>query len=393
MSKTSEATAAWLDRAFAAVLLLTALSMPFSIAISQTGLALATLLGLLRACRGERPPRTGLEAFALAFLAWALLNILFSLNPAESLAHAKRFLLLPALWLVAAWLDRDSRRRLYLAALGLGAAGVAVYGIVQYLSGPGGLAGRADLTQGYMTAGGLLMLCGLVLLAFLERLQRPRNRLLLLIALLLVLLAMIFTHTRSAWIGFAGGSFMILLLRRPRLTPIFLLLMLLAALAAPAGFKDRLLSSFDPGHRHNAQRVIMWKTGWRMLADRPLTGLGDLDLKEIYRSYHEGEDVEIKGHLHSNYVMFGVLWGIPGFLLVMLFLAAAAWLLLRRRRLLRALGERAPPLAAGWNMAAIAAWAGFMLAGCFEWNFGDAEIILLLWSLLGAGLAPLADLT
>lgn len=380
--------AAGLDRVLAAALLLTALSMPFSIAISQAGLAAATLLGLLRAARGVRPPRTGLELFVFAFVAWALVDILFSLDPAESLRHAKRFLLIPALWLWAGWLRDERCRRHALAAFALGAAGVAVFGIVQYLRGPGGLAGRADLTQGYMTAGGVMMLAALVLLAFLERLQRGRNRLILLVGLLLVLLALVFTHTRSAWIGFVGGTLVILLLRRPKVTPIFLLLLVLTGIAAPQGLRERLLSSFDPTHPHNVQRVIMWRTGWRMLLDRPLTGVGDLDLKSIYRGYHEGEDVEIKGHLHSNYAMFGALWGLPGLVLVMLLLLATGGLLLRRQREFKALGDRAPPLAAGWSTAALAAWTGFMLAGLFEWNFGDAEIILIFWSLVGAGLAP-----
>ncbi len=388
MEMRNDRTAASLDRSYAVVLLFTLFSMPFSIALSQTGLALSILLGLLLWIKGRPPRRTGLEPFVFAFVGWALLTIVFSQDPGESLRHAKRFLLLPALWLGASWPCDERRHRLGLAAFALGASGVAIYGIIQYLGGPGGLIGRADLTQGYMTAGGIMMLCALTLLSFLERLRRPRNRVLLLGALLLVIVALIFTQTRSAWIGFAAGTFVILILRRPKLTPIFLLLLILAGLAAPASFRDRLLSSFDPGHHHNVQRVIMWRTGWRMMLDNPLTGLGDLDLKEIYRGYHQGEEVEVKGHLHSNYAMFGALWGLPGLILVMLMLFAMAWLLFRRRQELRALGERAPPLAAAWNQAALAAWTGFMIAGLFEWNFGDAEIILLFWFLVGAGLAP-----
>ncbi len=384
-------TGGGLELGHTVVLLFTLLCMPFSIALSQMGLGLAILLGLILWLKGRRPERTGLEPFIFAFVGWALLTILFSQDPGESLRHAKRFLLLPALWLSAGWFRGEGNRRLSLAALAAGATGVAIYGIVQYLEGPGGLLGRADLSQGYMTAGGVMMICALTLLSFLERLKRPRNRVLILGALLPVIVALIFTHTRSAWIGFAAGTFVILLLRRPKLMPIFLLLLVLAGVAAPANFRARLLSSFDPEHPHNVQRVIMWRTGWQMMLDHPLTGLGDLDLQEIYRDYHDGEDVEVKGHLHSNYAMFGALWGLPGLILVMLMLLAIPWFLMRRRWELGALGERAPPLAAAWNQAALAVWTGFMVAGLFEWNFGDAEIILLFWFLVGAGLAPCRD--
>lgn len=382
--------ATWLRRTREAALLAAAFSMPFSIALSQGALALATVCALAEALRGWRPPRLGIEWPLLAFVAWALIDIAFSQDPAESLRHAKRFLLLPAIWLFAAAAAQPRLRASLLVALAAGSAGVAAFGILQYLRGPGGLAGRAMLTQGYMTAGGLMMLCALTLLAFCLRPGTAGSRRWLLPALALTLAALVFTHTRNAWLGFAAGALLSFLLVRPRLAPLVLGLILAAGLLAPAGYRERLLSSFDPRHPHNVQRVIMWRTGWSLVADYPLTGVGDLDLKRIYRARHAGEQVEIKGHLHSNPVMFAVLWGWPGLLLALGFLGSLAWQLGRRWRALGALGERAPPGVAGWTLAALAAWLGFMLGGLFEWNFGDAEIALLLWSLCGLGLAPIA---
>lgn len=378
------------EAALDAVLLLGIFSMPFSIAVSQTALAVALVIAALALTAGWRPPRTGVELPAALFVGWALLDIAFSQIPAESLHHAKRFLLLPALWLYAGAAVRPGMARRLIAALGLGATGVAVVGIVQYLRGPGGLLGRADLVQGYMTAGGLMMLCGLSLVAFLVRLKDWRARLPLLPALMTVLVALVFTYTRNAWLGFGAGTLLLLLLQRPQAAPIFAVLAVLAVVVAPASFRARMLSSFNPEHRTNVQRVIMWKTGWRMLQDHPLTGVGDLDLKAIYSDYHRGEDVEIKGHLHSNLAMFAAIWGWPGLLLALFFLASLPWQLARRWRALRRLGERAPPLAAAWTLAALAVWLGFMVGGLFEWNFGDAEIALLLWTLMGLGLGPAA---
>ena len=384
---------ALLGRLRKAALLTAAFSMPFSIALSQGALTLAIACALAEALGGRRPPRLGIELPLFAFVAWALLTIAFSQDPGESLRHAKRFLLLPALWLFAAAGSEERWRLRLIAALSLGSAGVAAFGILQYLRGPGGLAGRAMLTQGYMTAGGLMMMTALALLAFCLRPGAARARRWLLPALALTLVALVFTHTRNAWLGFAAGALLLFLLVRPRLAPLVLGLLLAAGLFAPSGYRERLLSSFDPQHPNNVQRVIMWRTGWDLLADHPITGVGDLDLKNIYRARHAGEQVEIKGHLHSNPVMFAVLWGWPGLLLALGFLGALAWQLGRRWRALAALGERAPPWAAGWTLAALAAWLGFMLGGLFEWSFGDAEIALLLWSLCGLGLTPLPAAT
>ncbi len=378
-----------IDRALFGALLLLALGAPFSIALSQAALAAATLLGIACYLRDRCLPRTGVELFALAFVGWALLTIPFSGEPAESLRHAKRFLLLPALWLFAGAARSEARRTALLAALAVGAAGVGVFGIVQYARGPGGLIGRADLTQGYMTAGGLMMLAGLVILAFLLVARGRKARILLGAALFPVLVALAVTYTRNAWLGFAAGCVLLLALLRPRVTPIFLLMLVLGGAFAPGELRGRLLSSFDPGHVHNRQRVLMWKTGWRMLSENPLTGVGDRNLAELYQSYHEGEDVEVKGHLHSNYVMFGALWGWPGLILTLAFLFALfsrLWQRWRRLRVAIPAGERAPPTVA-WTAAAMACWLAFMVGGLFEWNFGDAEIALLLWAVIGVGLA------
>ena len=378
--------AAAFEKAAYAALLLLALSAPISIAISQSALALAILCGILAWALpgGKAPPRLGVEAALFAFVLWALITIPFSGEPWVSLRHAKRFLLLPAFWLVAAHCCGDRRRVRLLAALASGAACVAVYGIVEYLRGDGGLLGRANLTQGYMTAGGLMMLCGLVIAAFLLRARGARARALLAAALLPVLGALLVTYTRSAWIGFAAGAGLLLLLARPKLAPIYLVLLIGGGALAPGEMRARLLSSFVPGHPSNVQRVIMWQTGWRMLNDNPITGVGDRNLKETYRGYHEGEDVEVKGHLHSNYIMFGAIWGWPGLALALLFLGALCLALWRRWRESRL----SPGHAGTWALAALACWLGFMLGGLFEWNFGDAEIALLLWTICGLGLAP-----
>jgi len=381
---------AWPERGLFGALLLLALTAPFSIALSQSALALALLLAAAGLAAGWRPARTGVEFFALAFAAWGLADIAFSLDPGESLGHAKRFLLLPAHWLFAAAAVTERRREWILAALGAGAAGVAVYGIIACAAGPGGLALRANLTQGYMTAGGIMMLAGLVLVAFAATLPGRRARWLAAAALLPVLGALVLTQTRSAWLGFAAGGLVALLLARPRWAAVFAALLVAGGFAAPERYRARLLSAFDPAHPDNRQRLVMWDTARRILADRPWTGTGDLDLREIHRGYHPGEDVEAVGHLHSNPAMFAAIWGWPGLVLALALLLALGALLARRWLALRAAGPRAPPLARGWALAGLAAWTGFMVGGLFEWSFGDAEIALLLWSLTGLGLAPAA---
>jgi len=433
-------------------LVLSAVTATLSISANQMafGLAIATFLVLW--LRGHAPVHTGLEWPAALMIGWALLLVAFSTDTTQSIVYTRRWLLLAPLWLMASGARDDRLRGWILGALVAGVTVIVLIGYVQlvreglgfYHEKSGILYGRLRLAQGYMTAGGLVMETSLVTLAFLTVLRKRRVRLLLAIALVLQLVALVLTLTRSSWLGFAAGAMVILSLRRPRWLPVFVLLLAVSIPLLPPVAKQRLRSTFDLFDAHNNQRLIMWRTGVQMIGDEPVTGFGDVDLREIYAGYHqdtpEGEKVELSGHLHNNLLMFGVLWGVPGLVL------CVAFLVLLLRRLWQRWGEvrGRPPngpeaaardfdvgesardpangrdpasvqdlanaqdpaqacdlahvqarhqgparhLAQGWVLAALGVWVGFCVAGLFEWNFGDAEILTLMMLVCGMALAP-----
>jgi len=377
------------EQALFALLLVCAAAATVSVAVAQSALGLALLLALVRWARGRgRPARTGLEWPAALLAGWALATIPFSGEPLQSLVYARRFYLLAPLWLFATYAATERRRRWVLAALLAGAAAMALYGLARVAQrGAVGLEHRATLAQGYMTGGGLMMLAALVALAHLTAARRARARAMLAGALGIALAALVLTFTRSSWLGFLAGAAGVLGLLRARLLVPLAAAAALGLAVAPASVRERFASSFDPGHANNVQRVIMWKTGLRMLRDHPVTGVGDRDLKRLYRDYHAADDgVEIQGHLHNNLVQFGAIWGAPGLALGAWFLLAVAVRLFRARRAQLAGAERAPPLARGWTLAALGGWVAFNVAGLFEWNFGDAEVLLLAMLVAGVGL-------
>jgi O-antigen ligase len=386
------------------LLALLALAAMLSVAASQIvlGLLLAWLLWRWRA--GRPPPRTGLEWPALALVVWALALIPWSEDRAQSLLYARRWYLLAPVWIGAAFGTVRGARLGALAALAAGAAASAAHGIWQVVRKGGArfeeggqLVGRADPLAGYMTGGGLLMLAALVLLAALLTIGVRRRRSWLGVALgaalAVALLCLVLTLTRSAWLGFLAGAAVIFALARPRWLPALGAAAVAGALLLPGTLQSRLLSAFAPDDPGNVQRVEMWRTGWQWILDEPVTGRGDRDLKNAYREHHaDRPDVEIQGHLHSNPIMFAVLWGLPGLVLALGLLLTALRSLWRRWRELRAAAGRAPPDAEGdldraWCVGALGAWTGMNVAGLFEWNFGDAEISLLLWLIVGLGLA------
>ncbi len=383
------------------LLILVIFAAPFSIALSQSALALAILLRATQLVMGRRLTLTGLEAPLFLWLGWILVTLPAATDPVESLQHLKRWWLIPAVWLFVETARDRLLRKFAMPALALGLTGVAIYGAMQSF----GMVEIAEnfqrmkklpLTTNPMTAGAIMMMGSLTLLSFLMRMERSWRTLLTAIAFALSFWVLILIQCRSCWMGFLGGVFLLLLLRRPRLAPLLPLALILALLFAPPQYRERFTSAFRPGkeYRSNWQRVYMWKTGWCILKDHPVIGIGDRDLRAFYERYTPEEDrdkVIVYGHLHSNLVMFAVLWGVPGLALGFMFLLSIPMLQWKRWRALKAAGGRGPPEAEAWILAGISVWTSFMIAGMFEWYFGDAEVILLLWAITGLSLGIIKD--
>jgi len=311
---------------------------------------------------------------ALAIAAW------FAQDRAASLPRIRKGFLPLLVW-VAAWHGRSPRfGRAALAVLLVSAALAAGLGLVFWCLGLFVVVARAQGAVGhYMTFGGQLLLwlpvaCGVALLA-----RSARWRLGALLAAALGFAALAATFTRSAWIGVTVALAAMLAVARPRWLPAFAAVVALLVVFAPAHYRDRLRSSFDPSHPNNIERRHMWEAGGRMFRDHPITGVGLMDLHEIYERYKDPAAREPAGHLHSVFVQIAATMGILGliafaFLYAGLFRAASSGL----RAQLAAGG-----LAAGLRLGVAAALVGFLMAGFFEWNFGDEELLDQLYTLVG----------
>jgi O-antigen ligase len=152
-------------------------------------------------------------------------------------------------------------------------------------------------------------------------------------------------------------------------------------IASPAEIQGRFLSIFDPGHPANVSRVNMWKTGLRIIMDHPLVGIGDVGTETVWDRYSD-PGWQWEGHLHNNLIMWAVTLGLAGFLaLVALFVKIWLEFAAIEREL------RTDWFGGSLALGGMAVLAGFHINGLFEWNFGDAEIITILWAITGLVLA------
>jgi O-antigen ligase len=114
----------------------------------------------------------------------------------------------------------------------------------------------------------------------------------------------------------------------------------------------------------------MWQAGLDMVLDKPVFGQGPGMILVEYPRYRWAEATHpMQPHLHNNLMQFAAERGLPGlaFLLWWVIVALAAAVREARRR------------GAGWPAAgALAALVAVFVAGLFEYNLGDSEVLMLL---------------
>jgi len=293
-------------------------------------------------------------------------------DPWRSLTDCKQlvlFLMVP----IVARLARGGRAMTALnAIIAVGAAG-AIVGVVQYATRPVGLDDRPDGTLShYMTYGGVIML---TLSAAVARLLfYPAQLVWPAIAVPALSVALFATQARNAWIGAASAITALLAVRRLRLVLIMPVLLAVFLVAAPSHLRDRALSTFDPNNLSNRDRVAMLAMGRHIVRDHPLLGVGPDRVRVVYPQYRPANAVNpTNPHLHNVPVQIAAERGIPALALWMIFIAVAAVDLFNQVR-----GGPAKPVAA----AGLAAIVAMLVAGLFEYNFGDSEFLMLFLGLI-----------
>jgi O-antigen ligase len=225
----------------------------------------------------------------------------------------------------------------------------------------------------YMTLGGSLVVA-LALLLGAAVLGTERRRPAILSGFAVVTLGL--TYVRNAWLGLGAVLAVLVLLTRRWILLAGAAALVLLALLVPSPLRAKMISMFDPASPSASERFYFWQAGANMLRDAPLLGLGPGAVKIEYPAYKiPAARRGGTSHLHSNVVQIAAERGLLG-----LSAWCAIWVafFVKAGRIYARLSperrdDRA--LVAG----SLAAVAGFLVAGFFEYSFGDAEVISLVW--------------
>ncbi len=307
---------------------------------------------------------------------FALLSVLsafFSTEPVTSLGQLKGLVTFLLVVLVSGLVDGEEDGHLLVDALRLATLYLVLRGLVDYfIKGHDNvwerLAGGLSI---YMTYAGLLMVLALVLAGRAVTAGRPGGERLVDAVLSVAAVALVgLSFTRNAYLGLAAGAVVLALTIRPRLSLVLPPLFVLVVVVLPADVRQRVASTFDRTDAAARDRFTMWASGAQMISERPFLGVGPSRVHDLYPVYRGPGFVEpAVGHLHNNLVNVSAETGVPSALVYVAIVVAAfaaTWPLAR---------DGGRPGVQALARGALAANVALFVAGVFEYNFGDVEIL------------------
>ena len=355
---------------------------PSVVGLSDFALGAALVVWLGGRGRGRiEIPRLALAI--VVFAAWLSVTGVLALDPAPVLKETIKWLQVAVAVVLLADVLRHADARIVVAWLvGIAVAAEAAVGLAQAITGigpaafnVGGLIRSFGTFEQPSPFGGYLGLHLPWLLAgaiYVRRSRRPWIAALW----LLVLVALVISRSRGAWIGMIGSTAVVLLAAMPRVRVLgaATAALIVAGFLAFAGWQltgglERALP--DPARAavegrtevrdalrivvHDdfaiSERLAQWETGWRMFMSAPLIGVGAGNYDEAYSRFNFEPFLQFPGHAHNIYLNFAAEAGLPA---AVAFLALSVWAIWRCVRAVQ--WARGTP----WEWATIGALGGMV---------------------------------
>jgi O-antigen ligase len=343
-----------------------------SISLTESFLFLAVILWAVRLLVEKR--NFSAPTFFIPLLVYSALSLVssaFSVNAAISFRDCRElalYLMIPVAYVSLRGL-REVRRVNY--AVFASAAASILYTFYRGLF----LAAPEERIKGfmghYMTQAGLLAMFASLAMAM-AIFGKGKARYVWGAGALAAGAALQMTLTRSAWIGVAVAACVLVFIWKPKFVLVVPVLVVIIFIASPAAVKKRALSIFTLQGFSNRMRVEYLRAGAGIIRDYPLFGTGPDTVDMVFQNprYGLSDEARRNVHLHNTVVQIAAERGLPA---LAAWLAFVVWIAVSLVKVVRARDPDRLPLAAG----GLAALTVMVVAGLFEYNFGDSEILIL----------------
>lgn len=391
----------WASKLYVFGLFVFVMASHFSISASQIGLGLALIGCFFMYRQGSIGIEKTAVAAPFAFMTLTGLLSAFRANETYKALFEMNLYLILIVFFLPYWpkMQKKFQQKLIYTFI-FSAAFVSLVNCLQILVGMVDAKHARGFFSVCITFGECMSLAGVTtLLALATNRFSRRFNFLLLVALALISSSMVFALNRGAWLGFIVGS-LVLTIRFPRrMIPLIAIFFLLVGAAAlqNADFRERLSGfslsktmsaankSVDESYDtialySNLQRLYIWTRGFIMLEDNLPFGVGLRNVKTHYKrlaSTYESENGMIYGHQHSNFMQTFAMNGFVGLTAFFYVLIAFA------KFTLNELSASADDDNPEWPKGAIAILATFVVFGLTEYAWGDQEVAMMAFFLMG----------
>jgi O-antigen ligase len=360
-----------------------ALWSPFSISGAQIALGLSFLAMVNEIRRGTVRPRwAGFEApFLLLFLA-GILSLGNAVDLGRGVSELRKFLIILPFWLPFWYPLTEKEIGSITDTLIASTALAGLVGAGKTLMAMQSLQERASgFFSMSLTFGEFMALVLMFTLVWRQREDDPGRRRLLLLAAACQGVGLISSMARGAMIGLVLGC---AFLWRQYWRGVVLVMVIVAiGLGGFLVLVKNADSRFFVVRKDDWVRFRIWEVGFTLLAEKPVFGVGMNNIKPLYREKATPEEVDKKwifGHQHNNFMQYLVMTGLFGF-------SVFCWWLLELGRFclfpdpssdaVDVVARRVMP------MGLFALFLCFWGSGFTEYSFGDEEVAMLFFFLLG----------
>lgn len=375
------------DKMLTVTLFLFVASSMFSISISQISAGIGGCLWLFKTHidNGWKEQRWPLGIPVLLFALVSFVAVVNSYDISYSYKPLKKLLeFLVFFWVLNCVRNNNLRNSLSLVLITSGTL-AGIFGIYQYLrdftlnyqaTGVTSLSRPEGTLSTYMTFAGLLMLVGVIALALIM-FQKPLQKWLL-CSIGIITSCLLFTLTRQAWLGFLTALVFLIFFWRKKILLLIPIILLVGYIVSPLPAQQRIKDSFSGKDATFEIRTQLWKGGWEIFKDYPLTGCGFRCVDIVHFQYPDPAGyIEKYRGMHNNYMQLAVDTGILG-----LTSWLGIWFCFYRFLYQKAIALEKQDSERWVTFGSAAAVLAFLTGGLFESNLYDSEVVMLLYFIM-----------
>jgi hypothetical protein len=235
-----------------------------------------------------------------------------------------------------------------------------------------------------------LQLLGSLAFGLFVALPRKRSKWSLILLLVLVAIsgALMLTVVRASWLSFliSGALIAVLGLRWRTLIVIGACALPLVLAGTFILHQKRNVGFFDSHDDSIRWRQTVQREGLHLLMSNPrhlLVGVGMDSIKAHWKAWGLFDNGRLPmGHMHSDYLQIALERGVPALLAWLILIALYAQMLWRSQRQ----ASKENWIERGIVLGALGGLVGFMFSGVVHYNWGDSEVVMIFYLLMGLSL-------